>query len=116
MRKTAFYLCSLEKLRKTLDNDGDYPALLTDLPKAFDCIPHYLIINKLYGYGFDLPSLELINKYPSKSKNKQTVTVPGKSKRYEDGKCMRELSVKELVCNSYSLTKDGKYYVNSDIK
>ena len=41
--------------------------------------------------------------------------MPGKSKRYEDGRCMRGLSVKELVCNSYSLTKDGKYYVNVDI-
>ena len=29
---------------------------------------------------------------------------------------MWELSIKELGCNSYSLMKVGKYYVNLDIK
>ena len=34
-----------------------------DLSKAFDCIPHELIIAKLHAYGFNLNSLKLIYSY-----------------------------------------------------
>ena len=55
----------IEKFRKCLDQKGDYAALLTDLSKAFDCLPHDLIIAKLHAYGFDKPSLKLIHSYLS---------------------------------------------------
>ena len=53
----------LDKFRKCLDNRGEYAALLTDLSKAFDCLPHDLLIAKLHAYGFDTPSLKLIYIY-----------------------------------------------------
>ena len=53
----------LEKFRKPLDKGGDYAALLTDLSKAFDYIPHDLIIAKLHAWCFDMPSLKLMNSY-----------------------------------------------------
>ena len=53
----------IEKWRESLDQGGAYGALLTDLSKAFDCLPHELIIAKLYAYGVDMPSLKLINSY-----------------------------------------------------
>ena len=53
----------LEKFRKCLDDRGEYAALLTDLSKAFDCLPHDLLIAKLHAYGFDTPSLKLIHSY-----------------------------------------------------
>ena len=53
----------IKKFRKCLDQKGEYAALLTDLSKAFDCLPHDLIIAKLHAYGFDRPSLKLIHSY-----------------------------------------------------
>lgn len=36
-----------------------------DLTKAFDCVSHQILINKLYFYGFSLPSIRLIESYLS---------------------------------------------------
>ena len=43
----------IEKLKKSLEQGGEYAALLTGLSRAFDCLPHDLIIAKLHAYGFD---------------------------------------------------------------
>ena len=58
----------IEKWRGSLDQDGAYGSLLTDLWKAFYCLPHELIIAKLYAYGADMPSLKLINSYLTEDK------------------------------------------------
>ena len=60
----------IEKWRESLDQGGAYGALLTDLSKAFDCLPHELIIAKLPVYGVDMPSLKLINTYLSKRRQR----------------------------------------------
>ena len=36
---------------------------MMDLSKAFDCLPHDLLIAKLAAYGFDHNAIELINSY-----------------------------------------------------
>ena len=53
----------LEKFRKALNKGGDYTALLTDMSKTFDCIPHDSVIAKLHAYVFDIPSLKLTISY-----------------------------------------------------
>ena len=53
----------IEKFKKSLDQGVEYAALLTDLSKAFDCLPHDLIIAKLHAYGFDKASLRLMHSY-----------------------------------------------------
>lgn len=46
----------IEKWKNSLDKGGTFGALLTDLPKAFDCIPHEVLLAKLHAYGFDMNS------------------------------------------------------------
>ena len=60
----------IEKWKKTVDNGGVFGALLTDLSKAFDCIPHDLIIVKLEAYGFHIDALKLFHDYLSNRKQK----------------------------------------------
>ena len=56
-------LTMIEKWRASLDQNGTCAALLTDLSKAFDCLPHDLLIAKLHACGCDLPSLKLLKSY-----------------------------------------------------
>ena len=58
-----YLLAMLEKWKKTVDTKKVFGALLTDLSKAFDCLPHDLIIAKLSAYGFSLPALNPILNY-----------------------------------------------------
>ena len=53
----------LEKWKNAVDKGKVFGALLTDLSKAFDCLPHELIIAKLNAYGFHLPVLKLMHSY-----------------------------------------------------
>ena len=52
-----------EEWRKKLDNNFVVGAVLTDLSKAFYCIPHDLIIAKLSAYNFSDEALPYIYSY-----------------------------------------------------
>ena len=43
----------LEEWREHLDNNKRVGGILMDLSKAFDCIPHHLLLAKLAAYGID---------------------------------------------------------------
>ena len=53
----------LEEWKEKLDKNFIVGAVLMDLSKAFDCIPHDLIIAKLAAYGFKRETLRLIYSY-----------------------------------------------------
>ena len=63
----------IEKLRKIRDKKGIFAAVFSDLSKAFDCIPHNLLIAKLNAYGFDRKSLIFISTYPKSRKQKTRI-------------------------------------------
>ena len=53
----------IEMWRKALDEKKVVGAVLTDLSKAFDCLPHDLLIAKLHAYGFEKSVLTFIHSY-----------------------------------------------------
>ena len=52
-----------EEWKKTLDENQYVGAILMDLSKAFDCLPHELIIGKLKAYGIADNALQLLSSY-----------------------------------------------------
>ena len=58
-------LAMIEKWEKNVDNGHALGAVLTDLSKAFDCLPRDLIIAKLKAYGLDKPFLHFLQSYLS---------------------------------------------------
>ena len=53
----------LQAWQKELDNRGFIGTILMDLSKAYDCLPHDLLIAKLGAYGLDRSSLRLLTDY-----------------------------------------------------
>ena len=53
----------IENWKAALDRNLFTGAFLMDLSKAFDCIPHDLLIAKLHAYGFSFETLTLLNSY-----------------------------------------------------
>ena len=71
-----------EEWRKHLDNNQVVGAVLMDLSKAFDCIPHELLIAKLSAYGFDKKTLMFFLSYLKG--RKQSVNIKGNLSSYMD--------------------------------
>ena len=66
-------LAMIEKRKKCVDKGKTFGALLRDLSKPFDCLPHDLIIAKLHAYGFSLSASKLIHNYLSHRKQRTKI-------------------------------------------
>ena len=71
----------IEEWRKNLDKNLFVGAVLTDLSKAFDYIPHDLLIAKLSPYGLSSDSLCYIHSYLKDSK--QCVQTNNKQSEFD---------------------------------
>ena len=60
----------IEDWKMALDENKHVGVLLTDLSKAFDCLPHGLLLAKLKAYGLDLSACNLIASYLSDRKQR----------------------------------------------
>ena len=49
----------IENWKQSLDNQKFVGAVLMGLSKAFDCIPHDLLIAKMHAYGFSIDSFKI---------------------------------------------------------
>ena len=60
---TQHCLLVLTEKIKAINTGNKFGTLLTDLPKAFDCLGHFLLAAKLYWYGLSPLSLKRIFSY-----------------------------------------------------
>ena len=63
----------IENWKKALDGKFLVGTALMDLTKAFDCIPHDLLIKKQHAYGFSQKTVTLIYSYLKRTKQKVRV-------------------------------------------
>ena len=63
----------LQSWQHERDNNGYIGTLLMDLSKAYDCLPHDLIIAKLEAYGLSRSSLNLMYNYLSGRKQRTRI-------------------------------------------
>ena len=53
----------IEDWKQALDDNKYVAAILMDLSKAFDCLPHELLLLKLKYYGLSENALKLLKSY-----------------------------------------------------
>ena len=63
----------LQSWQNALDNSEYVGTVLMVLSKAYDCIPHDLLIDRLEAYGLDKTSLHLLRNYRSNRKQKAEI-------------------------------------------
>ena len=66
----------LKVWQKELDQCGFVGTILMDLSKAYDCLPHDLLIAKLEAHGLDTASLSLLKNYLANRKQRTKVGSP----------------------------------------
>ena len=71
----------IEEWKSKLDKGYVVGAILMDLSKAFDCVPHDLLIAKLHAYGFELTALKYICSYLSD--RQQSTRINGTYRLFE---------------------------------
>ena len=49
-----YLIVFLQKWRSAVDKRKSFGAVLTGLSEVFDCLPHELLLVKVYAYGFNL--------------------------------------------------------------
>ena len=64
---------SFTSMARRLDKSGFVGTILMDLFKAYDCLPHDLLLAKFEAYGIDKTGLNLIHNYLSNCKHRTNI-------------------------------------------
>ena len=67
-------LLMIDQCKKAVDDNKVFGAILTDLSKAFDCICHGLLIEKLHAYELSLQAAKMIQDYLLNQKQRTNST------------------------------------------
>ena len=87
----------IEDWKLAFDENKHVGVLFTDLSKAFDCLPHSLLMAKLNAYGLDMSACNLIGSYLSN--RKQRVKIGNGLNGVNGFHCLKEcLRVPSWVC------------------
>ena len=66
----TMFSCFFWAMKKSLDNENGFGAIVMDLSKALDCVNNELLTAKLHAYGLDLKWSKLIHIYLNINKQK----------------------------------------------
>ena len=61
-------------MAESIDRGHEFSILLTDLSKAFDCLPHDLFVAKLAAYGFDSKAFHFTYDYLKNCKQRTKIS------------------------------------------
>ena len=90
--------CSYKTDQKHLDNKKIVGTVFMDLSKAFDCIPHDLLIAKLRDYGFNKKALTFL--YSCLKRRKQSFKINNTERFF---KSLYSVYPKDLFLDEFSL-------------
>ena len=88
-----------------------FGALLADLSKAFDCLPHPLLIAKLNTYGFDNNAVRFVYDYLTSRKQRTKISDTYSSWQeilsgVPQGSILGPLLFSTDICNLFFIMKD----------
>ena len=83
-----------ENWKKSLDNKNFVGTVLMDLSKAFDCVPHDLLVAKLHAYGLSKDGVTFIYSYLKR--RKQGVKISDTESIFQIGPILVNIFINDL--------------------